>query len=178
MNSCTVQYSKTAGYTKEYTELFSLAQGKYIGEKFQLGDCQPTSWIKYELLASQMTRREKKSYHHHHCQLQQSHNNNNNNKRRLTGMKRCLQNIINPTWKLVDDCTLQETGTNWPKKGNRNVMIRRHVMQSKNEKLVFFMSSYGSTTQNLMTSKSEKSSGSHLKIKTKLSTKCFIIPYK
>ena len=65
-----------------------------------------------ELLTNQMTRRERKSHHHHHCQLQQSHNNNNNNKRRLTRMKRCVQNIKDSTSKLVDDCSLQETGTN------------------------------------------------------------------
>ena len=76
-----------------------------------------------------MTRREKKSRHHHHCQLQQSQsnkNNNNNNKRRLTDMKRCLQNIKNSTLKLLNDYSLQEIGTDWPKVRNRNVMIREH----------------------------------------------------
>jgi hypothetical protein len=43
------------------------------------------------------------------------------------GMKRCLKKINNLTWKLVVDWSLQEAGTNWPKTGNRNVLLRQDM---------------------------------------------------
>ena len=47
VNSCTVQWSTTAVHVyAEYTELFSLANCKIIGDKMHMEDCQPSSWIK------------------------------------------------------------------------------------------------------------------------------------